>query len=636
MRAFFDKRLVHILLIAVSGFIAYSNSFDVAINFDDLVYIERNPVLKDAGYLFDPSGAAQAGAHKNITRSVSTRTVAYLTFWLNYQLHGDDVRGYHVFNLYVHLMNAGIVYFFIAILLRALHEGKAGGGSPPFGGVRADRVALFCSLLFVTHPVQTQAVTYISQRFTSLAALFYLLSVATYIRARLGSEQEARKGKGLSIPFYALSVCSAVLAMKTKEISFTLPVVIFLCEYAFFAGTVRKRALYLLPFFLSMSIVPLGLLDTGMPVAEALSDATRTTTSSRTEYFLTQGRVIITYIRLLFLPVNQTLDYDYPLYGSVTEPEVFVSLVLLSGLFCLSAYTLYRRKTGLWGRFAAFGVLWFFITLSVESSVMPLVDVIFEHRLYLPSVGAFVAVSAAVVVLFDYMRAASARGSLMAMVVLLPLVLCFAAYERNKVWATPEGLWSDAAGKAPGKIRPHIALAYNYYVEGNIDKAVEQLELVQSIEPGNRKAHVMFGEIYFSQGLLDKAEEHFRSSLRFKSVDAQALSRLGEILFSEGDIDKAINRYTVSLQLRPASFRTHVHLGIALRAKGLPKEAMHHFKAALDLAPDNVVAHYNLALAYDAKGLREKAALHLKEALRLKPGLAKKWRNASTEDNRRP
>jgi hypothetical protein len=237
--------LIHLALIALLGLLAYSNTFDVPFTFDDFENISENPIIKDFNHFIEPS---TAGGYKKYA-ALKSRYMGYLTFALNYRAHGLDVRGYHAVNLAIHIVNALLVYWLVVLTFRT-----------PFMKDSQFRdyagyIALFSALLFVAHPVQTQAVTYIVQRLASLATLFYLLAIALYVKCRLCGALSSR-----SAVLYALALISAVLAMKTKETAFTLPVMVALYEVLFFGGSPRKRFLYVLPLVLTMLIIPLTLL----------------------------------------------------------------------------------------------------------------------------------------------------------------------------------------------------------------------------------------------------------------------------------------------------------------------------------------------------------------------------------------
>ncbi|MBI4838445.1 MAG: hypothetical protein HY806_04755, partial [Nitrospirae bacterium] len=343
------KPIVHILLIVIIGLIAYSNTFHVPFQFDDTFYIVENPVVKDSQYFIEPSKII-SGHDSLVKYTFKTRYMGFLTFAINYKLHGINVIGYHIFNFSIHIINALLVYWLVLLTFQTPYFNLHPSTFNPCPSL----IALFSSLLFVSHPVQTQAVTYISQRFTSFATFFYLLSLVMYVMFRTQNsefrsqnkpviaiptirDEESRDDKAIpeleiasaenrhrkdinikSIPWYLAALASAVLAMKTKEITFTLPMVITLYEFMFFDRNTKKRLLSLIPLILTILIIPLSLISIGNPIENIIGDVGETarahTTIPRLDYFFSQFRVIVTYLRLLFLPINQNLDYDYPIY----------------------------------------------------------------------------------------------------------------------------------------------------------------------------------------------------------------------------------------------------------------------------------------------------------------------------------
>ncbi|MBI4822699.1 MAG: hypothetical protein HY805_00485 [Nitrospirae bacterium] len=163
-----SKPIIHLCLIALIGILSYSNTFNVPFQWDEQELIENNPIVKNLSYFLEPSKA-----------KLKSRYIGYLTFALNYKLHGTDVRGYHVFNLTIHILNALLVYFLVVLTFKTPFLSLRGTES------RSNLIALFSALLFVSHPIQTEAVTYIFQRLASLCAFFYLLSIVLYIKWRL-------------------------------------------------------------------------------------------------------------------------------------------------------------------------------------------------------------------------------------------------------------------------------------------------------------------------------------------------------------------------------------------------------------------------------------------------------------------
>jgi len=366
--------LLSLLSIIILGAIVYSNTLNATWHFDDSVVVTENWSLRDLRGNFNTIFSAN-------------RSVGFFTFALNYYFNKLNVTGYHVVNILIHIVNALLVYSLVMLTLKTPAMVKSRLAS------QARFLALASGLIFVSHPIQTQAVTYIAQRFASLATLFYLLSVVFFAKARLSIGRGKAFLSPLHLVWYSLSLFSAFCAMHTKEIAFTLPCIICLFEFFFFDSSSRsltKRLLYLLPFILTFAIIPanMGLFSKvqakplGDIIGEIREQVQETPLISRKDYLLTQFNVIVTYIRLLFLPMNQNLDYDYPIARSFFQFPTFLSFLFLLVLVILAVYLFLKDY-----RFISFATFWFFITLSVESSIIPIRDVIFEHRVYLPSVG---------------------------------------------------------------------------------------------------------------------------------------------------------------------------------------------------------------------------------------------------------
>ena len=335
----FRKPLLHCFLICAVGLIVYSNTFNAPFQWDENIFIKENPVVRDLHYFADPSSAKGLQYYD----ALKGRYIGYLTFALNYKINGFDVTGYHIFNIAVHLINALLLYCLVILTFR----------TPFLADSQTKRysreIALLASLFFVAHPLHTEAVTYVFQRLASLVTMFYMLSLVMYIKARIVSKRGEGAGKDVesaggrrrysALIWYALSVISAVFAMKTKENAFTLPLVAVLYEMFFFQGPLKKRLLRLIPLLLTLFIIPLTLMGTHNTAGQTMGQindpgAPGVEMISAEDYFFTQFRVIVTYIRLLFLPVNQNLDYDYPIYHSFLDPGVLLSFLFLASIVC--------------------------------------------------------------------------------------------------------------------------------------------------------------------------------------------------------------------------------------------------------------------------------------------------------------
>jgi tetratricopeptide (TPR) repeat protein len=596
----FKIPVLHILLIVILSVIAYSNTHDVPFLFDDTKNIAANPIIKNLRHFIHPSEAKPyTGSFVHV--QFVKRFVGYFTFALNYRIHGIDVRGYHAFNLFIHILTSILLYILVILTFRTPFMESSRLRD------KARHVAFFSALLFVSHPVQTQAVTYIVQRFASLATLFYILSLVLYIKARLSNRT------GVNLLYFGLCIISAVLGMKTKEIAFTLPLSITLYEFMFFNGKAKRRLLYLIPLFLTMLVIPLTYVslysDMDKPLEEIMADAEQATTAQRTpriDYLLTELRVIVTYLRLLVLPVGQNLDYDYPIYSSFFTPPVYLSFLFLLGVFGLGAFLYYRSSFSDRAlRLVSFGIFWFFITISVESSVFPLLP-IYEHRVYLPSAGVFAATAAGVFLLAYRLRGMWMKTAGVVLVAIV-IVLNGAAYARNTVWQSNISLWEDVVRKSPNKARPHTNLGEAYEEQDMVDKAIEHYQIALRAEPNTAIIYNNLGNAYRTKGMKRKAIEYFERAINLKPNIVEPHINLGILYKTAGQFDRAIHHYKRAISLNPNQPDAHYNIGNIYMFKGLTDIAIEHYRHAISLRPEDSDTHNNLGIAYQQKGMLNEA-----------------------------
>ncbi|MBF0556664.1 MAG: tetratricopeptide repeat protein [Nitrospirae bacterium] len=476
--------LTHVIVICVLGIIAYHNTLGAPFTFDGFSSIVENKYVKDLNCFFN----LHMISHGDY--GLRSRYVGYFTFALNYWFSGLNVMSYHIVNILIHITNALLLYRMIHLITKA-----------PFFSDFTDHksigtLAFFASAFFVVHPIQTQAVTYIVQRFESLSTTFYLVSIIYYIKLRTNLT-------GRCVFCFIVSLVSSILAMKTKEIAFTIPIIIVLFEYLFITVKSKKRLFILLPIILLILLIPLTLVNGDiMRIIHSYGNA-KTVKMSHYNYVITQFPVMLTYFKLLFIPTNLNLDYDYPIYKSFFQFKVLAGFITVASIITIALYLIYlsRKMVGTekyYLRLFSFGMLWFFITLSVESGLVPLDDVIFEHRLYLPSIGFFIA-------LFSILEAFAINKQIRiffsekrkeAALAILIILLCIATVERNKVWQSDVTLWEDTVKKSPDKWRCRYILSKAYTSAGRYDTAVVELEKAVRLSPNSFRSYSNHGNIY--------------------------------------------------------------------------------------------------------------------------------------------
>ncbi|MHB8143249.1 MAG: tetratricopeptide repeat protein [Thermoleophilia bacterium] len=630
-------------LISLAAALVYSNTYKVPFVFDD-VNVYNNVAIHSF--------------HNLLAADNHQRILGLFSFFLNYRLSGFNLSSFHLVNLAIHVAASLLVFAFVRMTFRTPFFRRFIDSSSSAANV-AFVVALFSALIFAVHPVQTQAVTYIVQRYASMVAMFYLLAAVLYARWRLAlpSGTEAGASRARRAFFYGAALLAAVAAMASKETAFTLPAALALWEFFFMSGTgrgLRKRIAGLLPFAATTILIPLSLLVSNISLLSATGGAPP---PPAVDYLMTQFRVIVTYLRLLVFPVNQNLDYDYPVYHSLADPNVFLSLAFLLAIVAGGVYLLRRSGRSAASaplRLIAFGIFWFFLTLSVESSIIPIEDVIFEHRLYLPSMGLFVAAATALTAGAAYLKPRLPVLGKAAIPALTLVVLVFGglAYARNAVWHNTLSLWTDTVSKSPGKARVHNALGVALMSDaGDNNRARTEFEIAVALYPGYYGAYYNLGRVDDQAGQIDKAMAEYKAAVTLDPNFVNAHNDLGVMYAEKKQFDQAIAEFQKAVQLQPDFVEAYNNMGLAYNAMNKPELALTAFtkatdgdshyagaflnagrteiklgryqnavetlKTAVALAPQNPSAYDALGRAYQAMGSAGQAADTYRQALKL-------------------
>jgi len=602
---------IALMLIALVAVAIYSNIYSAPFVFDDIRQIEDKTRIRDLRNYLSPGIL------------LSPRPLGELTLALNYKAGKLKVFGYHLVNVMIHVINGFLAYFLARIIFKRLcnyptsHQSRS---------TSVQMMALFTALIFVSHPIQTQAVTYTVQRYTSMAAMFYLASVLSYFYARVAAESRKRKTESSKNSAYAalyvFSFFCAALAFLSKESSASLPVAILLVEFIFFDRSWqgwKRKLVWFTPAFLIMGafiFYASGLFRGGVQFERLLEDVSFVLRSpgaetSRWIYLCTQFNVLVIYIRLLFLPIGQNLDYMYPLKEGFFDGFTPVAFLFLIGILATGIWNIKKRPV------ITFGIFWFFITLSVESSGFAISDGVFEHRIYLPMFGF------AIVIIYLVFYGIPSKKLLSVWVsVLIVLSLGMATYLRNQIWQDQVSLWSDVVAKSPRNFRAHCNLGFALSRDGQLDKGIKSYLETLRIRPDYADAHNNLGVALAKKGNLKGAFTHFSEALRLRPSHSETITNYGQALMQQGKIKEAAARFLKALRLGPNNAKAHNNLGIALARQGNLTEAQGHFSEALRIEPHNFKICGNLGQAFMLQGNLPKAAHYYSEAVRINPGYA--------------
>ncbi len=455
-------------------------------------------------------------------------------------------------------------------------------------------------------------VTYIVQRQAAMATLFYLLSVCLYLYARISDISKTKR-----ILTYAGVIVSFIIAVLSKENAYTTPIVIILAEIFFIRKNeklfnFKNYKLYIV----AALIIALGgitffkfgtaIFDSILP-SQAMGSNEIVTQKN---YFLTQFSVIAKYIQLLFVPYNQNLDYDYQISNSFFELRTIFGFLFLSLLAGLS-FLLYNKN-----RIISFGIAWFFITISIESSFIPLSDIIFEHRTYLPSFGFFIAVVTAIY----YLLWNKNKNITLALFVLPILIFSYLTFQRNKVWKTDLSLWDDVVKKSPTKARAYGNRGNAYDKMGLIDNAIAdytkavELDSLFSIAWSNR------GTIYANQQKIDFALLDLNKALEINPNFVLARWNRGVIYGTLAKWENAIIDYNRVIEIDNDFTDAFYNRGVAYANLGDWNKALTDFKKTTELNPQYPNGYYNLAVAEDNLGNSKSAIEDYSKALSVDSG----------------
>ena len=646
-------------LLAVLAAAAYANTFAVPLLLDDRSAITENPSIQSfwrLGRILQPPDLSSAGG----------RPVLNLSLALNYAISGQAVWSYHALNLLIHIL-AGLTLF--GVVRRSLNKVRGTGFQPVLGtghGLEAHATCLAFAVaaIWMLHPLQTEAVTYISQRAESLMGLFYLLTLYGFIRDADESESENRKAKrGNAIQnraakfslsafrFSLLSVSACFLGMGTKEVMVTAPALVLLYDRAFVSRSVGE-ALGRRPWYycaLGASWIPLGCLMAGSNLAHRLSGVSGSVGGA--QYACTELKVVTDYLALAIWPHPLVFDYGSEMQATGFGSVAPYALVILAAV--AATVVAWRRSKPL-----GFAAVSFFLLLTPTSSFVPLpLQPMAESRMYLPlaSVVTLAALGA---------YAAGPRPAFIALAI-AGVALGVATFRRNLDYRSTVSIWEDTVAKRPESSRGQYSLGVMLGdIPGRLPEAIDHYEAAVRINPDYAEAHGNLAiALAQTPGREAEALPHFETSLRLDPSLATIHFSYGATLEKAGRARDAIGQYQQALQLRPdyleaennlanllvaipgreseglacyeqalrdhpesAQVRSnlaHAHCNLADRLIPIPgraAEAMAHYEAAVQLEPGFVAAHFNLGSLYANSGRFADAIAQWETVLQLNPG----------------
>ena len=621
--------LVPYALLSVGVIAIYGRTFAVPLLFDDASSIANNQTIRQL-WPIGPALSPPADA------GVGGRPLLNLSYALNYAAGGPSVFGYHLVNLFVHVLAAWVLFDLVRrTLLRPPLAARFGAAAP--------LLALAIAAIWAWHPVQTESVTYLSQRAESLMGLFYLLTLYCFLRGAVADEKFRRT------VWFSFSALACLAGATTKEVIVTAPFMAVLYDRTFLSGSFAAawRRHWVAFLALGVSWIPLGGLMVGL-AHRGVGFGGKVTWWG---YGFSECRAVVKYLALALWPHPLIFDYGPASVALFSENWAYALIILI--LLAATIVVLRRAPA------AGFLSVSFFLILAPTSSIVPIVwQPMAESRLYLPLAAV---VSGAVVGAF----ALAGRRSV-AVCAVIAIALGLIATQRNRVYTNSLALWGDTVAQNPANPRAHNYYGYELaQVPGRLEDAVTQYQEALRLQPDFPEAHNNLGNVWartpgrqnaavgefetavrlrpgFAEahynlgtslerisGRTEDAIRQFEETLRLKPDFAEAHYNFGTVLEKvPGRLNDAVSQYREAIRLRPEYVEARANLGNALAIAGQSDEAISQYEEAIRLKPDYVEAHYNLGnLLKKMPGRQNEAIAHYEVALQLRPDYAEAHNN---------
>ncbi len=626
-----------IILLAI-----YSNSFYGEWHFDDYANIVNNPYVQIKSFSWTEIKHCVFG----IFQDRLLRPLSYFSFALNYKFGGMDVFWFHVVNFIIHYLAAVFLFLFIYNTLKLpLIRGKY--------SLIAYPVALLSTFFWALNPVHITSITYVVQRMASMMGLFYIMSMYFYLKGRTAQNSIS------SISFFILSLIAGFASVLTKENAVMLPVSILLFDLFLIQGATKKNIkifskILFLPLLL---ILIIGLIYTG-----GFSNAFggyEIRDFSMMQRILTEPRVILFYLSLLFYSISSrlTLLYDIEISRSLFQPWTTIPSILFILLIIGFAFYMARKRP-----LISFCIIFYFLNHLIEGSVFSL-ELIYEHRNYLPSMLLFVPLAEFIIYTIDYF----AYKKIIQFIVALGIAIILfgegdITYSRNKIVSDDFLLWFDNIDKSPGLSRPHgnlgrIYFIYNekakalheyekaiilnkfgskeslavqeynlglfYFEEMKDDLAMRYLKKSSEILPEHIESIILIAEIKLRQNKIKEADQIIKDKLKKYPRNSELLELYSFILWKDGRINDAQYFAKKCLAKNTKSLRALEIMAETCRIKNNYAGAIYYWKSVRTLSSQNSFANLALIELYgkikDTKMLNQEIRLlfYLQGSLKL-------------------
>ncbi len=597
-------KLSHKLLIIIGCVILpifiYAKSINAPFLFDDFVYIVNNPTIQS--FTLDP-------ALKNFNKIQMSRPLTFLTFAANFKVNNLNQSGFHIVNLLIHLLVVFSIYIFKKIIIFQIYNKSS------------DWIPFVSAIIFSIHPLHTEVVAYISHRSESLATLFYLIAIISFINAIQGNNK-----------YFILSILSFGASLASKEIASTLPAMLLLVDYLIisnmdFRSVLKRIHLHLVYWGMLVCFIILRILVTG---GIGDPDPHSILIWTRYSYFITQIYVVAQYIKLLIIPIGQCIDHFIVPRQPLFNFSVLISLV---ALFVMSVPVFLLRSNRNCFRVILLGYIWFFVTLLPTSSILPIQDAMVERRMYLPSIGIFIYITGIVIAIvlkgdkFENFSDKLRNSFIPVFAGVYLLMLLVLINQRLNLYLNPMFLWKEAISMYPTSFRALNNLGNYYRDNGQIDDAIDMYKKASSIKPDFADSYYNLGAIYFNRKQYEIAINYLNLTIKINPRYDIAYCLLGRSFFESNNYDKAIQPFELALSVNPKYCDPLYYLGFIYSFKNDYIRGINYYEKLISINPNYVEAYNDLGNAYSEVKRFEDALKCYQKAVELIPQYAGSYFN---------
>jgi tetratricopeptide (TPR) repeat protein len=587
-----------------------------ALSFDDTQYLVNNTLVKSPSWL---------SAWKFLSQVLEPSTVggyyqplAMISLMLDYSLGGrvENLLPFHRTSLALHAANTALIIVLLYLL---------------FGEVW---IAAAVGLLFGLHPMTVEAIPWVGERKTLLAAFFALWSLLFYLRythahtviaARNVTHAKARTRIQSPVGrstwgFYIACLFFYLLALMSKPTSTPLPVLMLLLDFWPLKRLKWQSFLEKIPFFVLGGI---------FAIITYISQTRTAITISPVEIgigrvFFTLCHNIIFYLCKIIWPVNLSSHYPFPNPLNLSQPMVLAGVI---GTFILIPLLLISLR---WTRAALIGWLFFFIAILPTMGIIGFSNVIASDKFaYLPSFGLLMILAS---FLWNLrLKNSVISGSKSVVIILLVLILASAESLATRSylihWRDSIGLCEYMLSKAPNAPSLYYNLGAAYHRLGRWQDTIESYKQAIRIKPDYAEVYDNLGAAYGELGRYQEAIEAYKQAIRIKPDYAEAHYNLGNAYPRLGRYQDAIEAYKQAIRIKPDLVAAHYNLGVAYGKLGRRQDEIEAYKQAIRIKPDYAEAHYNLGVSYEELSRYQDAVETYKQAVRIKPDYAEAYIN---------